>query len=335
MAISDNAALQLVLQLTPPGFQRWMALEAADDIGGMWRAVAQSANAYGFAILDQLRAELGGRTMVARLPDWEAILGVARSKLALFGTLDQRRALVIARRREWGLPTIPSIQGALQGLLGYVPTIIETDRPTLTAANTHALPSLPLTIPASGSVSAGVFIGDNAPASQMGAQFSITITHPHVEELVVTLLGPDSLAAVFTGLGTGSVTGKTYRFSAPSFAGHPITGTWQVFISDLAGVATGTWSSHAGDGIFVEGIGRDPLSGADGLGANIFDWAVLINEASVSTTTYDFASVAALVQRWNPAHSRGYAVRYNSLGSSTTECVFDDPKTPWDGGLWA
>lgn len=176
---------------------------------------------------------------------------------------------------------------------------------------------------------------DNAPASQAGAQVTVRITHPSIEDLTLTIIAPDATQSSALPFGSGAVTDQDFRFYWKGAANKTITGNWTIRITDNGG-AGGNVIDPAGDGItglFVEGIGRATFGGADGLAANVFEWALRVNESLVDSATYDRAVCRELVRRWNPAHCRGYLVLVNLNGGNagvwgptTNSC--------WDGCTW-
>lgn len=324
-------ARALLLALLPDGYDRWFDLRAPDpskpgDTGSdAWRIVDGAAEQLALRVFtpaEQAALDANPTTMGAiGLAAWESALGLTASRIATQGTTTQRAAQVIARLREYGLPTLANIKAALAAIAGYVPTILEHDRATLTTANTRVFLGLPVTIPASASVEVDVFVPDNGWCSRMGAQLLVTITHPQVQSLVASLISPDGRLATWTSLGTGSVTSQRYVLSAVAFAGGAAGGLWRAFIFDGSGNA-GTWVAGAGDGIFVEGVNRSP-SGADGYGSRIFEWSAMINESLVAASSYDRAAVIQTSRRWNPAFCDGGVALVQTDGTIGALC--DDP----------
>ena len=334
MAVSDNDAYELLLQLLPPGFRRWMALEQTDAIGKAWRAWASGFKRYGFDVLDQLRRELNALEMVDRIPSWEAIMGLSTGRVARFGTDSLRRAQIIARRREMGLPTEDNILGSFAALCGTTGIeVLEHSRSVLTAANWYELPSYPA-IAASADTDLVIAAGDNAPASSMGAQVTVRITHPSIEDLTLLIIAPDASQSAVMSFGAGAVTGQDFRFYWAGAAGKTITGNWTIKITDNGG-SGGTVDDPAADGVtglFVEGIGRSP-GGFDGLAGNVFEWAVRIDEGAVPASTYSRDAARDIVRRWNPEHCRGYLVLKNLSGGDAG--IWGDPTNSlWDGATW-
>lgn len=334
-------ARALLLALLPDGYDRWFDLRAPDpskpgDTGSdAWRIVDGAAEQLALRVFtpaEQAALDANPTTMgTIGLAAWESALGLTASRIATQGTTTQRAAQVIARLREYGLPTLANIKAALAAVLGYVPTILEHDRATLTAARTVAFASLPATLTASATTSFTFTIADNAPCSKMGAQLTFKITANDLARMSLRITGPDATTNLWPTLGVGAAAAVTMTIGAPSFAGKQATGTWTVAFTESSGVA-GTLGTLATAGLFVDGIGRDVLSGADGLGANVFEWAVLVDMGLVSAATFDLELARRIVARWNPAHARGYLARKNTGGG--TFAIFDDSLTPLDGGIF-
>lgn len=312
-----------ILGYMPPGAVRWMALDGATGAAAsLWTAIAQAVKVYGFDVLDTLRSELHAREMVQRLSDWEAILHIP-----IDASLDpdKRRAKIIARRREFGSSSDPNILASARALTGPLTgDILEMTRSVLTAANWYELSSYPA-IASSADTDIVIAAADNAPASQAGAQVTVRITHPSIEDLTLTIIAPDATQSSALPFGSGAVTDQDFRFYWKGAANKTITGNWTIRIADNGG-AGGNVIDPAGDGItglFVGGIGQTAFGGPQGLESAIFEWALVINEALVNAATYDRAAVIDLARRWNPAHCNGGVALYMTDGVLCALC--DDP----------
>ncbi len=289
---------------------------------------------------EKLRRELVPQTAVELLPDWEQLFNLSKSAVSLYGSTLARQAQLVARWREFGPANPTIILAALQAVCGAgAVTILEHSRAVLTAENWYDFPpaSLPLTITASADSEIDVVCGDNAPASKAGARVTLRVTHPSVEDLYLTVYAPDGTASQRFYFGSGAVVSQDFAFRWKSAAGLDISGTWRIVISDGGGVG-GTVEDPAGDGIsglFVEGLGRNQLTGAEGLAANIFEWSARVTESAVAST-YDRNLVRELVRHWNPAHCRGYLVLSGvGDGVSADAGIWGEPtNSDWDGFTW-
>jgi uncharacterized protein YmfQ (DUF2313 family) len=317
-------AKRAVRQQYPPGDENLYAWDDKDsfvahDVGEKARALQTMQED-----ADNLRFELAPQTAVAKLEDWEKLFGTSQSPSVREGSIEQRQELIIARWREHGPSTLPNIKAAARALLGYTPTILEVSRAALTAAHTWPAPGTN-TIPGSGSVSVPFTVIDEPRVSEAGAQVTFTITHSNVEDLTLSLEGPvpdDFIHTWPAGTWTndkGSVTGKSYTLAAPDFAGTVCYGLWQLTISNSDGHA----GSHGDCSLFVEAMGRDSY-GADGLGSQIFDWAIFYDSTQVGPLANP-EDVFALVERWNPAHCWATIIYDSEVNPGALGGYPDDP----------
>jgi len=295
----------------PRGADRVYDLEPGGDYFKYFSAIALVFHVYQFELADILRAEIDPRTCRYKLPDWERVFALTTTRTARSGTIPQRQAQVVSAWREVanGAPSIPHVQAVVAPLLGYVDPsqvqVIEVSRAALTAANTRTVTGSD-TIPASGAIARVFTVRDEPRVSSAGATVRLVITHPHVEELSVTLQSavPDNATEAWAAgyLGRGSVTAKEYVLRAPSIAGASIFGAWQVTVANAGGNA-GTLGDTS---LFVEAVGRDD-NGYDGLGSEIFHWGVLVEHALVGQNGNgaDFAAAHAAVRRMAQAHTQG------------------------------
>lgn len=332
-------ALIAVKQHFPPGDDQlydW-------DTFGSWTARDLREKARALLALwgqqEKLRRELTPQAASETLSDWERLMGLAKTPIAQRGSDGARQAQLVARWREFGASTPDHILAALLAICGPTAvTLIETPRSLLTAENWYEFPvgALPLTISASGDSELDVVCGDNAPVSSGGARVTLRVTHPSVEDLYLVIYAPDGTNSGRYYFGTGAASGQDFVFRWKAAQGLAIDGVWRIVITD-GGAAGGTVDDPAGDGIsglFVEGIGRSP-AGFDGLGANIFEWAIRVDEAAVAST-YDRAVARGLVRRWNPGHCRGYLV-LTGVGDAMTSTagIWGEPtNSTWDGFIW-
>lgn len=292
---------ELLISLLPPGATDLYDLGSpTSNVSLLFDALADS-HKIGTDLVDTTRTETfpATATSAGLLAQWEKALGLTGSNTALTGTDAARQQQVVSTFRQYGAATLSDIRAVLEPLLGYQGAdigtleIIETDRAALTEQ--HIYGDETVTISASSTSGAIIPVPDDGKVADMGAQVLLTVTHGSVEDLVVTLTGPDSTSYQW-GLGSGAVTAKAYVLRSPSFAGATIFGTWTLSISN-GGTNTGT-ATHCG--IFVEGIGRDS-AGFDGQGAAQFYWVFVVDGAK--THSPDLAAALAAAQRISPAHA--------------------------------
>ncbi len=75
------------------------------------------------------------------------------------------------------------------------------------------------------------------------ASAEVNITHTYIGDLLVTLTSPNGTAATLHDQTGGSTDNLNQTFSVADFNGEDTSGTWTLFISDNAGVDTGTLDS--------------------------------------------------------------------------------------------
>lgn len=311
----------VLLQAFPPGQEDfWDVRNRASDVSKYIDALADCFLEFGADRIEQLRAESLPSSATDGVPDWEAVLQLANSRTTQLGTLDGRRLQIVSRLREFGAPTPANIKAALHPILGYEPTVLETSRDALTVGNLYSLAQA--NIIAHGSTTYWIPVADNAPASKAGVMIKLLITHNSIEDLSCSLVVPGvgtiTWAAPF---GSGAVTNGFFVLYAPSLAGTPLqnpTIPW-VFTVTNSGGNTGTAGGIVvnvftgaiyASGLLVEGIGRTQspvvdLPGLDGLGAPMFYWVVEM-DYTLMTTNATPDDVLWIVNRWNPAHARGF-----------------------------
>lgn len=322
MSLDQEGVREMLIACMPPGARELYDLgNRASDVSKWVDAVAAAVKTYATDVADTLRRELLPSTADELLLAWERGLGVDMSRIAQAGTASQRTAQVISRLREFGAATPDNIYAAMVALCGPTAvTIVEHSRAAVSALNTHSLGILtaPIGMTATGTLA----IGDNAPASQMGAQLVYNISTGTQGQFQLTLTAPDAQSKTWQS--EILVDGADHVLFWPDFAGGTIDGTWTIQVDNTLGGAAEVQVDRAD--IFAEGIGR-ATSGAEGLGSPIFEWSALVNEAVVGDG-YSRDAAQALVRRWNPAHCTGGLALYQTDGGATalsddTNCIAD------------
>lgn len=306
-----------VVGLLPPGARDLYDLGTSSSIVyNLFDAVAACLKQYGFDYVDLLRLEINPATCFQKLPDWERVFGMAAR-----GTVLQRINAVISRLRESGASTRPLIRAIVGPLLGYVDPsaleIIECSRSALDALTAYFWPTG--AIPGAGDYNEVVAVGDAANVSQAGVRMELYITHADVSQLLFALTAPTGEQKQWS-LPPGAAAGDLFVLRSPFHAGVPITGNWNLIISNSG--AGGT--VDGGSLIRVDGIGRD-ARGIDALGAEIFKYAVLSDPAleGVNGNAPDFVAARAAIARLNPSHCQGYLVR--AMDGGGNYAIVDDP----------
>jgi hypothetical protein len=299
-------AKQLLLAHMPPGAAKWMSFENG-SVSSMWSAVAQATKAYGFDALDALRRETKGLRLVDRLPDWEAILRIPVNTLR---SLDQRRAQVIARRREFGASTLPNIQGAAVPIASATTLIVEHNRTALDSLLSGTFG--PVTVGAGNTGQAHCTMHDNAAASDAGLRFRCSFSGGTEGAIVLTITAPDGTQKSWQSqIDTSSA---EFVLFGKEFAGCQILGVWTLEIDNTAGSADA--ELDAPNALFIDGIGR--TNGVDGLGSRIFEWSISVDEGALTTSgTYEREALSSVAARWNPSHCLGGIALVQSDGNQT------------------
>jgi len=334
--IMSTASEKAKLIANLPGrLDRWTDLTPGSDPDKVLEVSARGTDEEVVLPLEARAADANPLTATATgIGMWEEAFGDSNTSVALYGGVEQRRAHVLTRHREHGASTRDNILASLVAMCGSTAvTLLEHRRSVLTAANWYELPSYP-SIAGSANTDLSIACADNAPASRAGAQVTVRVTHASVEDLTLTIIAPDATQSSPMRFGSGSVTAQDFRFFWPGAAGKSITGNWTIRITN-ANATVGTVDDPAGDGItglFVEGIGFGPYDG-EGRGANIFEWCALVDEAAAVSGIYDRAAVAAVIQRWNQVHGRGYLALKN-LNGGDAGVWGDSTNSCWDGFIW-
>lgn len=293
-----------LLSSLPPGVSAQLAPDVVEHFG----AVAATMQ-HGVDAVDGIAANATPLTAGSeRLGDWERALGIAQSRTALFGSLEQRRAAVISRLREYGTVTTAMLQAVLAPLLDYSDpstlTILEPSRTGVRNANEY----LGLVYNASMSlVSPGVWqfwVADGGRCAGVPALDITLTTTGDTNDIVVALQSPDgTYYQVFDKL-RGAAASTTYRLYFPSAKVTSIMGLWRVYVY-LSGATTGTFD---GARLFVEGVDRD-----GGKASGLYEWAA-VYEPLKSNSSPDFPAALAAANRVGMATRRGGIVHIADAG---------------------
>jgi hypothetical protein len=274
--------------------------------------------------VEALPAELCPATTTNLATEWEDALGLANTKTAQSGTIEQKRAGILSFLRMSGTFALDDIRAIVQPYFLYADPsqiqIIETDRAALETANTVAGVALGPAAVVSGSVT----ILDDPRVSPAGAILNFSLTTTRLDLVTVILTGPDGTVGIrsapFLSQDPESITGVTFRVNFPEFASKQINGTWSVQISTpTVNVTIPSWS------LFVEGLGMNfvgapPVPNGEGLGAPVFEFLVVAEEDKLGTG-YDLQEAQRSITRWKPAHTLG---GIGFIPSGGTLCAIPD-----------
>jgi hypothetical protein len=300
---------RFLLNLLPPGAERLYSLVPGGDVYQLFDAFAAAVKQFGFDLLDVLRLEITPAECIQKLADWESALALVSTRAALHGTPEQRRASVLSRLREAGGFTRPLVQSVIAPLLGFLNSatlqILNTDRVAMRAAHTYTGNGAGQTAP--GTFTARVI--DDGPVTKAGAQLSITLTAPALEQIKLQLSTRNGKTKTWSGLGTGAIANQTFQLASPELAGAQCSGVWALSVA-----GTGTlvnWS------LFAEGIGIGGLAG------DLFEWGVYLDPAHAGETGFapDLHAVSLTMARIQHAHADGHIVRAFSAAPNTALAI--------------
>ncbi len=299
----------------PPGVEQ--VLDFSDIPGDLLQGAAETLEVSLIAAVDQLRIDVNPLTCtLEKLRDWERNLLLSETRTARLGSLNQRRAQVIAHLRLRGAMTLAKIRAVVAPCLDYPDpsqlVILETDRATLRAAHTYP----------AGSYGGGTFgpvvtqvidfwVDDDGPQSAAGAQVDLTLTHPARESVRARLFPPSGGVYFETTtlgqLGTGAIAAGTVRANFAKQRAPRVLGPWQLQVFSSTGVGQVTAAS-----LFVEGFGR--RDGYDGLSAAKFEYGVVYDPA-LSSGHADLAAALLAMARIR------YATRIDGVIYQDTSAV--------------
>lgn len=329
----------------PEGTEDFVDWEDPQGPGPLMDACGQLLETCGTAGVDELRRELSPLTCsAAGLTIWEQSLGLSNSKIALLGVTERRRAQVLARLRERGVPNRALVQTVLNAFLAYVDqttiAILESSRADVRAKNQKRWDG-PVNfgngaVPPTATITWTVW--DDPKVSPGGVQIDLNVTCADLETLVVTLTSPGGFTYTWPNpsakpgdfdygpIGVGARAagpgGVNLRLYARQFIGRTdIFGTWTMTIT----------STNVGDNLlsailFVEGLGRyyDWMGKPwDGLGAAMYEWGVVVDRALLGAD-FDLDGARLAVKRLSYARSLGNIVRKRMDGLIG---IPDDPDT--------
>lgn len=324
--MNATEAAQELRECFPPGTKDWLDFADPDGPGPLTEALGAALYDTDVKPTDQLRKEVNPSTCEGGQAEWERTLGLTGTDTSRFGDVLARRAQIMSRLRESGATTVPLIQSVIAPLLDYADpsqlVVREVSRSFLRSAHSYFAVG-PLTIGLT-TVQLQFLVRDTAKVSKCGAQVDLNLMHPMLQDVRVSLTSPDGRfiqkGFVEPRLGEGPVN-NFIRIYFPEMIGAQVAGIWTLQITALTpGVATSAF-------LFVEGFGRD-ASGADGLSAAKFHWAVVAEPALMGPRA-DRAAAAAAIRRINYATRNGVlAFRSSGAGAlpaGQLAAIPDDP----------
>lgn len=298
---------RLIQSCFPQGTEQYLDWDnSASNVGQFFNALGGVLKTYGTDIIDVLRQEVNPITITQNIPLWESALGLSNTPLAKFGTTAQRRNQILSWLRQAGNNSLDDIRAVVQPYFLYDDpseiVILESDRTSLRVSHTYQnltpLPVLP-----DSTAYTYITVADDPRISPAGAHAYVNLTAT-IDQVSFSLFGPGGGKVDFPAgwLGSGLVANQQYDLFAPALAGLPVNGTWILQIN--TGPAAFTLQNWA---LFVEGLGRiydplDPTRDLNGLGAAMFEFAVVAEEDKLGSG-YDLAGANRALQRLKPAHT--------------------------------
>jgi hypothetical protein len=180
-----DEARRFLLNLLPPGAEPLYSLVPGGD------AFAAAVKQFGFDLLDVLRLEITPAECIQKLADRESALALVSTQAALHGTTEQHRAGVLSRLREAGGFTRPLVRAVIAPLLGFLNPatlqILNTDRVAMRA--THTYTGSDTNQPTPGTFRVAVI--EDGQVTKAGAQLSIMLTTPALDQINLQLSTPD------------------------------------------------------------------------------------------------------------------------------------------------
>jgi hypothetical protein len=323
--LSLREVTALLLSGLPPGIDRMLDVSPGSDLYRFFEARAVVLKRYGFDLIETLRMETDPSTVLAKIPEWEAVFGVTQGRTARYGGTAARRDQILSRIRELGSgSTRTAVQTVLAPLLGYEnPSqieVLEPSRGAVTFLNTTSLGALAVYGGVMGDARTAL-VRDRGKVSAAGASVTFRALDTGdltLGDIFVTLTAPDSTVVIndFLGIASQVETGsRDVVIRRPVTPGSlDIYGDWTLTLTfesppGVSGVTATVIN------LIVEGIGRDAW-GYDGLGSAIYRWSALVDPALAGVThSPDYTAARSAVGRIAQSHTIGGLARRMSDGS--------------------
>lgn len=305
--VSYDDAFKRLTGALPRGAERTYDLNPGGDYYNFFQGIAANLKVFGHDLIDIIRAEVYPQLSRYKLPDWERVFGLVKTRLAVLGTIPQRQAQVVASwRAAAGVPaSIPIAQIILGPILGYnpstTPQVIEADQDALRLAHTYGFaPDYSTT--GAGILSIPIQCDDGGKVAKAGATLTLIVSDPTVIT-AITLTSPGGVSKTWTGPWTNA----PIKLYGSAFAGARINGTWTLTVN-----ASGAITVYSTTGLFVEGLFdrsqyqiRPDEQPYQETGAAIFDWGVYADPAHLGEngTQADFGAARLALARLAQAHT--------------------------------
>lgn len=312
MSLSVAEAKRLIQLCFPQGSEQLYAWDdPAANIGQFFNVLGQVWKTYGSDLVDALRREIYPITVEQNIPVWESALGLSNTPVAKFGTPAQRRSAILSWLRQRGTFCRADIQALVQPFFLYEDPseiqILESSRLEQTLLHTYSN-TTPLPIAPDSFGASRIAVLDDPRVSPAGVAVTINVGPATVDQIRIGLDGPDGTRASWRGdvyLGSGFTGAASFVLRSKRHAGKPIKGEWKLDISTGPGAFTlQSWALSP-----IEGLGVNfdravpPNRIGQGLGAAMFDWAVVAEEDKLGSG-YDLTAALRALRRMKPAHTQ-------------------------------
>lgn len=292
--MTADEARELLINLLPPGKDELYDLTPGSDVWEFFAALGDGFKEFAFDLLDTLRREVPGGQLLQKIPDWVHALGIGSQVAVAFGTVEQQRAAIVAKLREFGAFCDPVMQSIFGPLLGYFDTtpveLIRADRGQLRLLHSYGQ-AVDVVVPASGSATVEIFVEDGGKVPWMGAQLDLAFSAVGVQVQL------DSPYASATASWTPTVT--PCRLASRAFTGAQCRGTWKLTLTNPTGAPITLYSAPW---LFVEGM----ATGLDTAGAAAH-WGVYADPLLIGENgnAPDFGAVQRAIARAKHSHGVG------------------------------
>jgi hypothetical protein len=154
-------------------------------------------------------------------------------------------------------------------------------------------------------------LDDGRVVTKAGAQLSIALTAPALEQVALQLSTPNGKTKKWSGLGTGAITNQAFQLAAPELAGATCGGAWTLTATGAATLVS--WS------LFAEGVGPGGLAG------DLFEWGVYLDPEHLGENgfTPDLRAVVSAMARIQHAHADGHIIRALAAAPDTSLAIPD------------
>lgn len=244
--VTYEQAVALLKEHFPPYSEQLYDWDRPDkNVAQIIAWLADVLKIFGYDQVDRIFREIHPLFCVEMLGEWERFLGIELTRIALEQrSVEDRRALVLARLREKGPLTVAALEAIFAAAARYA---ARTHPEVLTIASTSLRPAnryidvfgSAIAVPVSTTFDGTNLIRytptllDGGVVWDAGALVVLTLSTANTEGLRIQLTGPDGTVAQWEGGPTGLTTQPYLR--SPAHAGKAIHGAWRLNVYRIAG----------------------------------------------------------------------------------------------------